>query len=103
MRPYQRLRAGLAVAATIPVVVALSATPSAANPAAGFTAEALTPSSVVHSAKSPTSRLAQTDPSLLGRTDSTRVPVLVKLDYDSVATYGGEISGYPATSPAVTG
>ena len=103
MRPYQRLRAGLAVAATIPVVMALSATPSAANPAAGFTAEALTPSSVVHSAKSPTSRLAQTDPSLLGRTDSTRVPVLVKLDYDSVATYGGEISGYPATSPAVTG
>lgn len=103
MKPYQRLRSGLAVAAMVPVVVALAATPSTANPAVGFTAEALTPTSSYEAAKAPTSRLAQTDPALLNRTDSTPTSVLVKLDYDSIATYTGEVSGYAATSPAVTG
>ncbi|WP_432982066.1 S8 family serine peptidase [Dactylosporangium sp. CA-233914] len=54
-------------------------------------------------AKSPTSRMAKTDPSLLNRSDTARVPVAVKLDYDSTATYSGDIAGYAATSPSVTG
>jgi hypothetical protein len=66
-------------------------------------AQQLTPESTYDSVKAPTSRLAQTDPSLLDRTDSTPVPVLVKLDHDSLATYTGEVSGLDATSPAVTG
>ena len=37
------------------------------------------------------------------RTDSTPVEVLVKLDYDSVATYSGQVEGLAATSPATTG
>jgi hypothetical protein len=53
--------------------------------------------------KAPTSRLAKTDAALLGRTDSARIPVLVKLDYDSVATYAGGVRGYAATSPGTTG
>src|SRR5690606_32511626 len=45
----------------------------------------------------------QTDESLLGLTSSKPIPVVVKLDHDPLATYAGEVSGYSATSPAVTG
>ncbi|MER7004479.1 S8 family serine peptidase [Dactylosporangium sp. NPDC000555] len=47
--------------------------------------------------------MAKTDPSLLNRSDTTRVAIAVKLDYDSTATYSGDIAGYAATSPSVTG
>jgi subtilisin family serine protease len=57
----------------------------------------------IDSAKSKTGQLAQTDPSLIGRADATSVDVVVKLDYDSVATYDGGEPGLPATSPEVTG
>src|SRR6185437_9030874 len=63
----------------------------------------LTPASTTTSAKSPTSKMAQTDPTLLKRTDSTPISVVVKLDYDSLATYDGNVAGYAATSPSVTG
>ncbi|MEV4411627.1 S8 family serine peptidase [Catellatospora sp. NPDC049609] len=53
--------------------------------------------------KAPTSRLARTDRSLLDRSDGERIPVLVKLDYDAVASYAGGLPGLAATSPAVTG
>jgi hypothetical protein len=48
-------------------------------------------------------RTAQTDPALLGRADATLVHVLVKLDYDPVASYEGGVPGLAATSPAKTG
>lgn len=54
-------------------------------------------------AKSLTSRIAQTDPSLVGRSDATPVNVMVKLDYDPVASYLGTVAGYEATSPKKTG
>ena len=54
-------------------------------------------------AKSRSGALAQTDPALLGRNDSTPVPVLIKLDYDAVASYAGGVEGLAATSPEVTG
>ena len=53
--------------------------------------------------KSLTSRLAETDPALLGRSDATPVQVMIKLDYDSFATYQGGVADLAATSPAVTG
>ena len=53
--------------------------------------------------KAATSGLGQTDPALLARTDTTRIGVLIKLDYDSIATYGGGLTGLEATSPTVTG
>ena len=69
-----------------------------------FTATPIQPDSApIESAKSATGQLAESDPSLLGRTDDTPVNVMVKLDYDSVATYEGNEPGLPATSPAVTG
>ncbi|WP_203912092.1 S8 family serine peptidase [Rhizocola hellebori] len=49
------------------------------------------------------SRIARTDRALLGRNDTEPIPVLVKLDHDPVASYRGGISGYAATSPALTG
>src|SRR5262245_17043044 len=59
--------------------------------------------STVQAGKAPTSRLAQTDPSLLGRSGTAPLQVVIKLDYDSVATYSGGVRGLSATSPSVTG
>jgi hypothetical protein len=69
----------------------------------GFTATSLAVSDTVDGFKSATGRLAESDPSLLGRTDATPVNVMVKLDYDATATYAGGVEGLAATSPRVTG
>ena len=53
--------------------------------------------------KAPTSRLAESDPELISRVDATAVSVVIKLDYDSAATYAGGVPGLAATSPSVTG
>ncbi len=89
--------AALAVSAVIPVG---AATPRSA---ADMRAGALQPTERIAAAKSPSSQLARTDPALLKRTDAATVNVIVKLDYDSVATYAGGIRGLAATSPKVTG
>nr|MBA3799359.1 S8 family serine peptidase [Geodermatophilaceae bacterium] len=52
--------------------------------------------------KAATSRLAQSDPSVLEATGTEPTAVVVKLDYDSLATYEGDLPGYEATSPSVT-
>jgi subtilisin family serine protease len=54
-------------------------------------------------AKSMSGRIAQSDPELLGRSDAASVNVMVKYDYDGLATYAGGIPGLAATSPKVTG
>jgi subtilisin family serine protease len=48
-------------------------------------------------------RLAESDPDLLEREDPTPVSVLIKLDYDAVASYAGDIEDLEATSPSLTG
>jgi len=63
----------------------------------------LTPTEILDSAKSKSGRLAQTDPALLGLTSSDPVNVVVKYDYDAVASYTGGVAGLAATSPSVTG
>lgn len=69
-----------------------------------LTAQPLEPSEApLHAAKSRSGALAQTDPELLDRTDATALPVFIKLDYDAVASYAGDIEGLAATSPEVTG
>lgn len=67
-----------------------------------LTAKPLTPSDQVQGAKSASSRLARTDKRLLGQRSTAPVNVIVKLDYDSLATYAGQLKGLPATSPSVT-
>ena len=48
-------------------------------------------------------RLAKSDAALVKRTDSKRVNVVIKLDYDAVASYAGGVDDLAATSPRVTG
>jgi len=48
-------------------------------------------------------RIVQSDPALLERTDATPVNVLVKLAYDPVARYEGDVPGLAATNPRTTG
>src|SRR6266700_6936107 len=72
-------------------------------PAAGAPSPSpLTPAGEAPGAKSASSRLARTDRSLLGLRSTAPVHVLVKLDYDSLAAYAGQLKGLPATSPSVT-
>ncbi|HUH92543.1 MAG TPA: S8 family serine peptidase [Casimicrobiaceae bacterium] len=68
-----------------------------------LTATPLTPDSTYSRPKSTSGALAQTDPALLGRTDSTPVNVLLKYDYDPTASYAGNVKGLAATNPSVTG
>jgi len=92
------------MAVLVPLLMVVVDVDAAGAPAqAELTGQALTPAGRVPATKAPTSRLAQTDRNLLGRTDNAPVSILVKLDYDSLATYGGGVAGLDATSPAVTG
>jgi subtilisin family serine protease len=68
-----------------------------------FTATPLTPDSTFVGAKSTSGAIAKSDPSLLGRTDATRVNVMIKYDYDVAASYTGGVKGLAATSPRKTG
>src|SRR6185369_17163734 len=68
-----------------------------------FTATTLSPESTFSAGKSDSAAFATTDPSLLGRSDSTPVNVMIKYDFDATASYKGGVSGFDATSPSVTG
>ncbi len=63
----------------------------------------LHPDTIRTFAKSASGRIAESDPALLARSDDAPVQIVVKLDYDAVASYGGNITGLPATNPRVTG
>jgi subtilisin family serine protease len=108
MRTPGSARARFTVVAVVALALAVLAAPGGAGaaPAAGqprLTATPVTPVSRVQGAKSASGQLARTDTSLLGLTSSAPVNVVVKLDYDSLAAYRGQIKGLPATSPSVTG
>ena len=105
---HVRPAALVAVAVILTVALAYAASGVAstndAQQVSEFTATAVEPDGApIEAAKSRTGRIAETDPELLGRTDSAPVNVVVKLDYDSVATYEGNIQGLAATSPKTTG
>jgi hypothetical protein len=82
-------------------VVAAAGGTTSAKPT--FTASALTPDSTFDGFKSASAGLAQTDPSLLGQSDSTPVNVMIKYDVEATASYTGGVAGLAATSPSVTG
>jgi hypothetical protein len=46
--------------------------------------------------------VAKTDPTLLGRTDSKLVNVMIKYSFTATASYAGGVKGLKATSPRVT-
>jgi hypothetical protein len=95
----------LVAAAAFGLLIAFGATAvSAQTGSNGFqVAGGVEREDTVDVAKSLTGRLAQTDPSLLGRTSSRMINVIVKLDYDPAAVYSGGLAGLKATSPSVTG
>src|SRR5882757_3382578 len=98
MKHRKWTRAAAAVVLVPATMVALSASPGNAAAASKFTGTTISPTSKLTGAKSPTSRLAQTDPALLNRTDSAAVQVVVKLNQDALATYSGGLAGLAATS-----
>ncbi|GAA0941035.1 S8 family serine peptidase [Virgisporangium aurantiacum] len=106
LRP-RALRAALAILVLPPLALFTGAHPGIGNPKPAATtlrkAADLTPVTRSVAAKTPSSRLARSDESLLARTDSAPVQVVVKLDYEPVAIYGGTLPGLPATGPAHTG
>ena len=91
----------MAAASLVAPLLVLSAGPASAQP--NFTAQPLSVTSRLVSDKAPTSRVAKSDQALLDRTDTAAVPIVVKLDYDSVATYAGGVKDLAPTSPSVTG
>jgi subtilisin family serine protease len=97
-RTYGLLLGALVLLGTV-VGVAGSAAPTK------FTADAsgLTVGATYVADKSISGSLAQTDPSLLGRTSSNPINVMIKYDLDATASYAGGVAGYAATSPSVTG
>ena len=93
----------LVVALATATVALPSAVDAGTTAATKFTSTPLSPDSTIKAAKSSSGQLAQSDPTLLGRTDATPVHVVVKLDYDATASYKGDVAGLAATSPKVTG
>jgi hypothetical protein len=94
------------IACVATVLVACGLATAAGVSATGtskFTATPLSPTSSYTGFKSMTGQLAQTDPSLLNRTDSTPVNVMIKYDLDGTASYAGGVAGLAPTSPLVTG
>ncbi len=97
---------GLPAAFALAIVLALLVpTAAAAQGADDLTVGAgtITRAESFDAAKSASGKLAKTDPSLLGQSSSELINVLVKLDYDAIASYKGGIAGLSATSPSVTG
>jgi hypothetical protein len=102
----QRLAAFIAVFTLVLTLLSGAGQTALAGPQtvpSKFTATPLTPDSTFSSAKSPSGKLAQTDPALLGRTDSTLINVVIKYDYDATASYAGGAAGLAPTNPSVTG
>jgi subtilisin family serine protease len=92
----------MVAALAVPAAVSSASAPASAQ-AGGLTGEGVAPTSSLTVAKSASGKLAQTDPALLTRSDTAAVPVVVKLDYDAAASYGGDVKGLAPTSPKVTG
>ncbi|WP_447924434.1 S8 family serine peptidase [Georgenia muralis] len=107
MEPRALRRWGVAALAVPTLALTLAVAPAGAAPSPtapdAFSAEALEPDGTVTAGKSASARLARTPDALLERSDSDPVNVVIKLDYDAVASYAGGVDGLAATSPRVTG
>ena len=101
--PVALRRGSVAILVAAALVAALSAAGQAATGGSGLTVSGTVSQAGSSSAlKSITGRLARTDSALLNLSGSQMTPVMVKLDYDALSSYLGNISGYAATSPQVT-
>ncbi len=82
-----------------------SAAAAQPSPPHGLSLAAVQPqqTDTVTADKAPSSGLAETPAELTRISSAKKIPVLIKYDYDALASYTGTVRGYPATSPAVTG
>jgi hypothetical protein len=100
------LRAVVAILLIAPLALLAVGNPGVAKPSDSNglrKRQGLAPATRAVTTKGPSSRLARSDERLLARTDNQPVQVVVKLDYDPLATYAGTLENLPATGPAVTG
>ncbi len=97
------VRARFALLCAAVLVAASMAGPAVAAERPQLTAIPIAGGQTISVAKSVSGQLATSNSALLARTDSGLVSVMVKLDVDSVAAYSGDLPGYAATSPSVTG
>ena len=100
-RPWRLVGAASAIALVLAMAPVSSAAAAPVDPG-DLTGQGLTSSDDESGGKATTSRLAQSDPAVLEATGTEQVPLLVKLDYDSVATYSGGVDNLQPTSPATT-
>ena len=100
-RPWRLVGAASAIALVLVMAPVSSAAAAPVDPG-DLTGQGLTSSDDESGSKATTSRLAQSDPAVLDATGTEQVPLLVKLDYDSVATYSGGVDNLQPTSPATT-
>jgi subtilisin family serine protease len=98
----RRIAVTLATLSLLAGQLIFAGTATGADPSR-FTVTTLTPDSTYVGTKSTSGAIAKSDPALLGRTDSTRVNVMIKYDYDATASYAGGVGTLKATSPRVTG
>lgn len=98
-----RVLSSVATAVLVTAAVAVPTVASSPPDPDRFTATQLTANRSFETAKSPSAKLAESDPELLTSTDTSKTTIMVKLDYDSAAAYQGGVDGLAATSPEVTG
>ena len=109
----QRTRAAVIVAvATLGILAATTPASAQEDPAphagtgtgtgADLTATPLSPTTGEAAPTATSSLVAESDAALVASTSGSRTPVMIKLDYDAIATYAGDLRGLPATSPSVT-
>lgn len=103
MLSRSRQSSRLALASALVLILATVGPAGAVDPPKGMSAKDLTPAGRIEGFKAVSSQLAKSDPALLSRKDAALVNVMIKLDYDAVASYAGSIEGLAATSPQVTG
>lgn len=94
--------AALALSGVSAAATGATAAPSAPKPRAFQLVRPLSTSRVA-GFKSLSARVARSDTALLAARGTAMKSVVVKLDYDAIAAYRGNLRGLAATSPEVTG
>ena len=103
---HRTLRTVGALATSVAIVAALGGgAVASAAPTKGKLRliKVLHPTSRFEGFKASSSRIAKSDRALLHSTSARTTRVVVKLDYDALSRYGGDLAGFAATSPSVTG
>jgi hypothetical protein len=99
MGTLRRRRVGFAMAVLTFLLTSISPSGAQEAPPPDLSSRgALAPAQRIEANKAPSSSLAKTDSTLLARNDAGSTRVMIKFDYDSVATYRGGVDGLAATS-----